>query len=182
LIFLKAQRSSKSLASFAWVPTWIQDISTAHSLRLLAINTEQTFETIILEECPLFDWEPQGNLSIFGQNSYMYIVDQKIQDITGGDQNQENDNNNGLNHHNNSGDHKSHVSLELKVDNEYYNGDRTPRPGDLNGSPKHMMEKDDEKELILPSKVLKDLQEDISVVMRKRAKEGYSMTVCIAMS
>jgi hypothetical protein len=41
-----------------------------------------------------------------------------------------------------------------------------------------LAKKDDKKELLMsPLEILKELQEDISFVMRKRAREGYSMDV-----
>ncbi|RIA86881.1 hypothetical protein C1645_778580 [Glomus cerebriforme] len=199
----RTQKSSKSLVSFAWIPT----ISTTHSHRLLAMNKEQIFETITLEESPSFDWEPRGNISIFGLNSFTYDVDKKkshdgdlgrydIHNNTGEDNNQQvheigNNEESNLNHHNTIGGHKHRVSLDLKTENDYYSGNRTPRPGD---SPKNTimlnnqlrgimtrphdnsMKKDVNKELLMsPLKALKELQGDISVVMRKRAREGYSM-------
>ncbi|CAI2164423.1 11509_t:CDS:10 [Funneliformis geosporum] len=161
----KTQKLSKLLVSFAWIPT----MSSPHSHRLLVINKESTLETVTLEECINFGWEPRGNI--------------------------------------NSGSgygHKHRVSLDLKVDNDYGSGNRTPRPSDLSNSSKDvnvlkkqlkgimmhrshddltmggglMVEKDDDDKelLILP---LKTFQEDISVVMRKRAKQGYSM-ICRA--
>jgi hypothetical protein len=187
---LKAQRSSKSLISFAWIPT----ISTTHSYRLLAINKEQTFETITLEESPNFDWDPQGNISIFNHKKK---INDEIHDNVGNDENQhyeiENNDESNLYQHNNSSGHKHRVSLDLKTDNDY-SGNRTPRASDsskneimlnnqLRGIMTHrshddLAKKDDKKELLMsPLEILKELQEDISFVMRKRAREGYSMDV-----
>ncbi|CAG8452504.1 4949_t:CDS:10 [Funneliformis caledonium] len=212
----KTQKLSKALVSFAWIPT----MSSPHSHRLLVINKESTLETVTLEECTNFGWEPRGNMLIFGPNSVKtYDVDQKIHDYgdfgRGDDDIRDNigddlhrgisySNEPSLHHRSNNGSgygHKHRVSLDLKVDNEYDSGNRTPRPNDLSNSSKDvnalkkqlkgiMMhrshddltvggvpEKDDDKALlILP---LKTLQEDISVVMRKRAKQGYSM-ICRA--
>ncbi|CAG8706322.1 uncharacterized protein OCT59_029542 [Rhizophagus irregularis] len=184
----RTQRSSKSLISFAWIPT----ISTTHSYRLLAINKEQTFETIALEESPNFDWDPQGNIAIFNHKKK---INDEIHDNVSNNDNRhyeiENNDESNLYQHNNSSGHKHRVSLDLKTDNDY-SGNRTPRPSDsskseimlnnqLRGIMTHrshddMAKKDDKKELLMsPLKTLKELQEDISFVMRKRAREGYSM-------
>ncbi|GBB83809.1 hypothetical protein RclHR1_10480001 [Rhizophagus clarus] len=183
----RTQRSSKSLISFAWIPT----ISTTHSYRLLAINKEQIFETITLEESPNFDWDPQGNISIFNHKEK---INDQIHNNVGNDNQHyviENNEESNLYQHNNSSEHKHRVSLDLKIDSDY-SRNRTSRPSDsskseimVNNQIRGIMtcrshddltKKNDKKELLMsPLKTLKELQEDISFVMRKRAREGYSM-------
>lgn len=203
---------TKPISSFSWIPT----LSTLSSHHFLSINKDNYFDIIKLEESPIFDWEPCGNLAVLGINGFrIYNVDQKSQEYNnnnidskddirdnGGGNNQQHHHlkklvsNKDLNSNNNTiYGHKTRVSLDLKFDDDDNDpGSRTPRPGEINGGAGQLKgiilhpnnrnnemffdHSDNEGVNDIPS-ILSLLDNDISVVMRGRAKDGYSMTVGI---
>ncbi|CAJ0758172.1 7472_t:CDS:10 [Entrophospora sp. SA101] len=206
----KTQRLAKPISSFSWIPT----LSTLSSHRFLSINKDNYFDIIKLEESPVFDWEPRGNLAVFGTKGFkIYNVDQRsheynynnddskddIHDNGGGDNQHQHHlkklaSNKDLNSNNNTiYGHKTRVSLDLKFDDDENDlGSRTPRPGEINGGAGQLKgiilhpnnrnneiffdHSDNEGVNDIPS-ILSLLDNDISVIMRGRAKDGYSMTV-----
>ncbi|CAG8462519.1 15994_t:CDS:10 [Acaulospora colombiana] len=165
---VKAIDSSANISLFSWIPT----STTKSSNHFMGVNKDTELRVLSVEEAPLFNWGPGGNVAIYDM-VHLIELNQKpfesveCRDTTNGHPIKQND-------------------PLVKGDT----GNRTPRSEDLkkdsssivrrqskditnpNQKPKVVLfeEMDDDK-----LETLKFIQEDISMVMRKRAMAGYSM-------
>lgn len=198
----KSRRCSKNILSFSWITTF----STPTSHRLISVNKDGVYNFVTLEEAPQFCWSPVGNMVVFYPKGFRtFDIDEIHGTVEESNLKRSDPHNMKIQGHTNIGGigHKHHVSLDLRHDHDHESGNRTPRPGDINNSKdahsfgrqlkelKGIMlnQQHRSSEGLLTSissdsdhglsPPLKLIREDISVVMRKRAKRGYSM-LCTA--
>ncbi|CAG8733516.1 7839_t:CDS:10, partial [Dentiscutata erythropus] len=194
----KSRRCSKNISSFSWITTF----STPTSHRLISVNKDGVYNLVTLEETPQFCWSPEGNMVVFYPKGFRtFDIDEIHGTIEESNSKRSDSHNMKSQGHSNIGGtgHKHHVSLDLRHDHDHDSGNRTPRPGDINNSKDAHLFGRQLKGIILNqqhrseglltsisgdsdhglSPPLKLIREDISVVMRKRAKRGYSM-LCTA--
>ncbi|KAG0367163.1 hypothetical protein BGZ54_004307 [Gamsiella multidivaricata] len=70
--------SSKSLQSFAWIPTFVSNSTSG----LISINKESLIETTILKETSQVAWEPRGALVVSDGNAVSCFPSQRTLDVT----------------------------------------------------------------------------------------------------
>lgn len=185
-----AKPSTKSLASFAWISTY----SSPSVHRFISINKDALIESTKLQESFKISWQPRGNMVISGGQGY---------EIFEADRHGEYDEDlNGIERreiHQEQLRTPSILTGSLTPSTVHRIGDeregvRTPRPGDTRNKDVNLLRRrlndmalkqqhQNRKDNYIDGggsevyTVWKTLRTDISVIMRKRAEEGYSMDV-----
>ncbi|RHZ65023.1 hypothetical protein Glove_319g166 [Diversispora epigaea] len=160
----KTCRLPKNLSSFSWLPTGTSS-SSSSCLRFLTINKDAGFERVFMDETPQFSWEPKGNLTIFGPKGIFFDVDKKSNERDGG----------GGGESNGKGNGGKDIIGDNNIKDSSKKQSKTITIQQSKSLDESFVTSDKDNESLSDSDTLKLMEEDISVVIRRRAKCQYSM-------
>ncbi|KAI8372909.1 uncharacterized protein BYT42DRAFT_578520 [Radiomyces spectabilis] len=149
----KTPMSSKPLTSFAFIPNSMSDRVSESVQRFLTMHKDGQFEAVTLQDACKISWQACGGMAMTADNHLlMYDSKNVVQEETAGQE-----------------------SLEVAFDQVHLEEQiANSTDGDLDKSQKPRMSVDRIRTMFNGS-VAKELASDISVLMRKRVIDGYSM-------